>query len=79
MEKEDTEILSVMWDRAPLRVGDCLYLEPGVIKRMIKTKRREVVADLDENKDPGSFRSTTGRKATSRGATTTLRTPSMLS
>ena len=55
LEKEDTEILSVMWDRAPLRVGDCLYLEPGVIKRMIKTKRREVVADLDENKDPREF------------------------
>ena len=67
LEKEDTEIMSVMWDKAPLKVGDCLYLQPGTIKRTIKTRRKEVVAELDENKDPVEFPEYYRKKGTIKG------------
>ena len=57
-----------MWDKAPLRVGDCLYLEPGTVKRIIKTKRREVVAELDEDKDPVEFPEYYRKKGTIKGS-----------
>ena len=67
LEKDDTEILSVMWDRTPIKVGDCLYLEPGIIRRKINTRRKEVVAELDENKDPVEFPEYYRKKGTIKG------------
>ena len=57
-----------MWEKAPLKVGDCLYLEPGTIKRIIKTKRKEQVAELDKNYDPVKFPEYYRKKGTIKGS-----------
>ena len=57
-----------MWEKAPLKVGDCLYLEPDKIKRIIKTKRKEQVAELDKNYDPVKFPEYYRKKGTIKGS-----------
>ena len=43
--------LSVLWDRAPLKVGDSVYLEPDTVQLRIKKKRVEAVTKISENVD----------------------------
>jgi len=59
-EKEDGVVKSVMWDRAPLKVGDCIYLTPGSAKMKAKSLKlgKESVKkeDIDEDMYPEYYR-----------------------
>ena len=42
------DYLSVRWDRAPLKMGDSVYLDPGTIPFKIKKKRVEAITKTKE-------------------------------
>ena len=51
-EKTETEeYLSVIWDRAPLKVGHSVYLQPNTVQFKIKKKRVEAITKIEENVD----------------------------
>ena len=54
------EYVSVRWDRAPLKVGDSVYLDPETIQFKIKKKRVEAITktkeDVDEELYPEYYR-----------------------
>jgi len=58
---DDGDYSSLTWDRAPMKPGDSVYLEPGTAKLRIKAKSRDQVTgtgkdDVDENMYPEYYR-----------------------
>jgi len=58
---DDGEYNQLTWDRAPLKLGDTVYLQAGTAKLKIKAKHREQVTgtgkdDVDENLYPEYYR-----------------------
>ena len=59
-EKLADDVQSVTWDRAPLKIGDCIYLAPGSVKMAIKKKKVKTftkpMKEVDEEIYPEFYR-----------------------